>query len=314
MVTVQQRGLGKGLSALIGENNLRSSAAKPDGEVLTREEKGTQLRELGLDALQAGKYQPRSRFTEEELRELSVSIAKNGIMQPIVARYEESSGKYEIIAGERRWRAARMARLETVPVLVRELTDQQALELALVENIQRKDLTPLEEATGYQRLMDEFSYTQEQLAQTVGKSRSHVANLLRLLSLPQEVATMLDEGLLSMGHARALLTAGDPVGLAQRIVDGDLSVRAAEDLARNAAGTEKQFRPRSGTPPVKREQRAGGDVHKDADILALEDNLSENLGLKVSINDRGQHGEIVLQYTSLSQLDEILKKLGGGML
>jgi ParB family transcriptional regulator, chromosome partitioning protein len=295
-----QRGLGKGLSALISENYTQP-AAKPQEK---EKSASAGINSLALSKLHAGKYQPRTHFNEEALSELADSIQKNGLMQPVIVRPSgKQSGKFEIVAGERRWRAAKMAGLSDISVIIREINDQQALELALVENIQRQDLSPLEEAAGYQRLIDEFSYTQEELASTVGKSRSHIANLLRLLALPAEVKQMLESGELTMGHARALLGAPDPVALAREIVSRGLNVRQAEEVSRTVQGNEKKTVTRAGS-----QRRNPGN--KDPDIIALEESLSENLGLRVSINDRGQSGEIVLAYDSLAQLDEILRKLG----
>ena len=303
MATITQRGLGKGLSALIPENYVQPAASKPStdaaGGVYT----------LAVSKLHTGKYQPRGQFNETALAELAESICKNGIMQPIIVRPSgKHAGKYEIVAGERRWRAAQMAQLEQIPVIIRDIPDKQALELALVENIQRQDLSPLEEANGYQRLIEEFEYTQEELASTIGKSRSHIANLLRLLSLPEEIKAMLDSGDLTMGHARTLVGVPDAVALARAIVKKGLNVRQAEQASRTAQGVEKKTVSRGNSngsyhPPV----------NKDPDILALEETLSENLGLKVSINDRGSSGEIVIAYDSLNQLDEILRRLGDGI-
>lgn len=303
--TTQARGLGKGLSALISENAGKSSASSSPAVV-------SGINHVPHTRLHPGQFQPRTHFDEGALTELSESIQKNGIMQPIIVRPGAGS-KLEIVAGERRWRAAKLAGLETVPVIIREISNKQALELALVENIQRRDLGPLEEALGYQRLIEEFDYTQEELAGTVGKSRSHIANLLRLLSLPDEVKAMLEKGDITMGHARALLTSDNPVELAHQIAKKGLNVRQAESFSKGA-GTrtkeagEKSSHPKS--PAAYRHPQAGG--FKDPDILALEETLSENLGVKVSIYDRGQSGEIVLTYDSLSQLDEILKRLGEG--
>src|SRR5689334_18012842 len=214
-MTAKKR-LGKGLSALISENYVQPGA---NVKVVEKTSGGVGgLSVLPLTKLHAGKYQPREHFETESLEELAASIKKNGIMQPILVRpSEKQAGKYEIIAGERRFRAAKLAKLEEVPVLVRAINDQQALEMALVENIQRQDLSPLEEAAGYERLIEEFKYTQEKLASTIGKSRSHIANTIRLLGLPAEVKKMIEKGQLTAGHARALLNAPDPLALAQDI-------------------------------------------------------------------------------------------------
>lgn len=312
-ITQKQRGLGKGLSALISENYTQpvptSTEKAPSGAPKALADAAGGVYTLPFEKLHAGKYQPRSQFDDAALAELAESIRKNGIMQPIIVRpSSKQAGNYEIVAGERRWRASQLAGLKQVPVIIREIPDKQALELALVENIQRQDLSPLEEANGYQRLIEEFDYTQEELAQTIGKSRPHIANLLRLLALPDEVKAMLDAGQLTMGHARALLSAPNPIELAHAIVKRGLNVRQAEQASREVQGVAKKSAPRGNSPRQSAAPAQSGE--KDPDILALEETLSENLGLRVSINDRGQSGEIVLAYDSLSQLDEILRRLG----
>lgn len=320
MATITQRGLGKGLSALISENY--SQTATPEkvagkGKAAAAEEQknsaemASGVYTLPVGKLHPGKYQPRTQFSDQAISELADSIRKNGIMQPIIVRVSgKHEGKYEIVAGERRWRASQMAGLEQVPVIIRDIPDKQALELALVENIQRQDLSPIEEANGYQRLIEEFEYTQEELSGVIGKSRSHVANLLRLLSLPEEVRDMLEKDELTMGHARTLIGAPNAVDMARDIVRKGLNVRQAEQMSRDSQGVEKRSVTR-GT----RTAPAGGhhSGSKDPDILALEETLSENLGLRVSIIDRGQNGEITLSYESLSQLDSILRRLGEGL-
>jgi ParB family transcriptional regulator, chromosome partitioning protein len=305
MATITQRGLGKGLSALIPDTiSHNPTPAKSSAEAASG------VYTLAVSKLHSGKYQPRTQFSEEALSELAESIRKNGIMQPIIVRVSgKQAGKYEIVAGERRWRAAQLAKLEQVPVIIRDIPDKQALELALVENIQRQDLSPIEEANGYQRLIEEFEYTQEELSSVIGKSRSHIANLLRLLSLPDEIRTMLEQNELTMGHARALIGVPGAVELARDIVRKGLNVRQVEQVSRDMQGLEKRSvtrAPRNGTMS----HRNGS---KDPDIIALEETLSENLGLRVSINDRGQSGEITIGYDSLSQLDEVLRRLGDGV-
>jgi len=308
MATITQRGLGKGLSALISENSSPAAAGnKSKSSPAADTHAGVYT--LAVSKLHAGKYQPRSQFNETALAELAESIRKNGIMQPIIVRASQKhNGKYEIVAGERRWRASQIAGLDEVPVIIRDIPDKQALELALVENIQRQDLSPIEEANGYQRLIEEFEYTQEELASTIGKSRSHVANLLRLLSLPDEIREMLEKNELTMGHARALIGVPNAVQLARDIIRKGLNVRQVEQASREVQGIEKRTVSRGG-------QRGAytSSANKDPDIIALEETLSENLGLKVSINDRGQSGEIVIAYDSLAQLDEILRRLGEGL-
>jgi ParB family transcriptional regulator, chromosome partitioning protein len=308
MSATKQKGLGRGLSALMGEE---ADAPATRAHTAPTNNRAGNLIELPITALKPGKYQPRSNFRLEQLQELADSIAHNGIMQPILARPLDNEGNYEIVAGERRWRAAKLADLQTIPVIVRELPDKLALELAIVENIQRADLSPVEEAAGYQRLIDEFDYTQEELAETVGKSRSHIANLLRLLNLPDELKDMLDTGELSMGHARALLGNKDAIKLAEEVVRKGLNVRQTEALSRRDPN-KPLGRPRKGIAP---QSAMPGTSHgaKDPDIIALEETLSENLGLKVSIDDQGSNGLISIQYTTLEQLDDILRRLGGSI-
>lgn len=278
---------------------------------------------LPVTALVAGKYQPRRHFADDSLAELADSIERHGLMQPIVVRPLAVAGKFEIIAGERRFRAAKLAKLTEVPVIIRDVTDEEALELALIENIQRADLNPLEEAAGYQRLMDEFGYTQEKLAPVVGKSRSHIANLLRLLKLPESIKRRIDSGELTMGHARALLMAKNPEELAKKIIEIGLSVRQAEDLAKGAVQPQTSMEqgggaaianhPASHAMGGQRSARDGAPS-KSEDVLQLEEMLANNLGLRVSISQRsGQAGEVVIGYDTLVQLDEILRRLGGSI-
>lgn len=291
----QAKGLGKGLSALMSD--VVEPAVKEAADTT-----------LNIDQLVAGKYQPRRQFADDTLHELADSIEKNGIVQPILVR-ELANGKYEIIAGERRFRAAKLAKLKEVPVVIRRMEDAQALEVALIENIQRQDLNPLEEAQAYERLMKEFNHTQEKLAQSVGKSRSHIANLLRLLGLPEKVKKRIDSGELSMGHARALVNAKDPAALAEQIIAEGLSVRQAEALAKGITlaqvKEEAPEKPRSSKPSSAR---------INEDVAQIEQMLSDNLGLKVSIAQRGKHaGDVTVRYNNLAELDEILRRLGGGV-
>ena len=319
MSTATARGLGKGLSALMGEGASFSSKPvmeTPSSPAMIDKPAATNM--LPIGALVAGKYQPRHHFDAEALAELTDSIEKHGIMQPIVVR-ALAAGKYEIIAGERRFRAATLAKLTEVPVIVREVSDAQALELALIENIQRADLNPLEEAAAYQRLMDEFGYTQEKLAPVVGKSRSHIANLLRLLKLPDSIKRRIDSGELTMGHARALLMAQDPENLAQKIVAIGLSVRQAEDMAKGIvapAPASETAPPKTGNaaPHAAQQKPYAATAQKSDDVLQLESMLADSLGLGVSINTtNGQAGEVVIRYETLMQLDEILRRLGGNI-
>lgn len=291
------RGLGKGISALLEDDFVPSVAAAdaPVGQVAIKE-------------IRAGKFQPRRHFDQTSLDELADSIRQKGVMQPLVLRPIDDGG-YEIVAGERRFRASQMAGLGFVPAVIRALTDQEALEIALIENVQRRDLSALEEGEGYARLMDEFGYTQEELAKSLGKSRSHIANLLRLLNLPDEVRALLEQDKLSMGHARALLSSTAPLEHANRIIADNLSVRQTEMLVQGkldgAAATKPKLKAVGTYVP------AAAPAHKDEDITALEEALSQNIGLKVEIFDRGQKGTVVISYDSLASLDDILRRLGG---
>ncbi|HEV2264259.1 MAG TPA: ParB/RepB/Spo0J family partition protein [Stellaceae bacterium] len=289
---IEKRGLGRGLSALLGED---ASAPERDAAAPA---KGT--RTVAIDQIYPGWFQPRRNFDESELSALVESIVAQGILQPLLVRpHPKFAGAFEILAGERRWRAAQRAHLHEVPVLVKEIGDREALEIALVENIQRSDLNAIEEAQGYKRLIDEFGHTQEALATALGKSRSHIANLLRLLMLPQEIKDMVADGRLSMGHARALvgLEAEKALALAQTIVRDGLSVREAERAAKPPE--ETQF--------VTSKPRGGR--RRDANIVALERELSEALGLKVEIAFDGKRGALTIRYASLDQLDDVLNKL-----
>lgn len=283
-------GLGRGLSALLGE----------EAEDYASLDKVRDTKDVPVELLRPNRFQPRSYFDDEKLDELVESIREKGILQPIVVRrYPGDPGQYEIIAGERRWRAAQRARLHKVPVVLKEFSDAEALEVAIIENIQRADLSAVEEARGFERLMEEFGHTQEQLGQIVGKSRSHVANMLRLLALPVSVQDMLADGQISMGHARALIGAPDPEALARKIVSDNLTVRDVEDMARGER--VKQSRPRKG--------KASADG-KDPDILALERDLTQTTGLKVSLSDNGQgRGSVRIEYRDLDQLDELCRRL-----
>jgi ParB family chromosome partitioning protein len=285
MMAEKRRNLGRGLSALLGED---TSPAQAGG-----------ARQIAIEKLHPGRYQPRRTMGEAELQDLAQSIRELGVLQPILVREDpDRPGNYEIIAGERRWRAAQLAQLHEVPVLVKVLSNKETLEVALVENLQREDLSPLEEAVGLQRLMDEFGHTQEALAKAVGKSRSHVANMLRLLGLPDAVKAMVDKGDLSAGHARALLSAAAPEALARQVVDQGLSVRQTEQLVQRAAA-------------VKSSGARRGPKEKDADTRALETDLSDLLGLRVAIAAKGREGSVTLYYKSLDQLDGLLQRLSG---
>ncbi|TMM53031.1 ParB/RepB/Spo0J family partition protein [Sulfitobacter sabulilitoris] len=249
--------------------------------------------------------QPRKRFEQGDLDDLAASIKEKGVIQPLIVRARDG-GNFEIVAGERRWRAAQLAQLHELPVIVRSFTDVEVLEVAIIENIQRADLNPIEEAAGYRQLMDKFGHTQEKMAEALGKSRSHIANLLRLLNLPGSVLDMVREGELSSGHARALITSSNPEKLARQIVEGGLSVRATEALVKKeqSAADDNIF----GKP-----DKTARAAEKDADTKALEGDLSANLGMKVVLNHKpGQeNGAMTLHYTSLEQLDELCRMLTG---
>jgi len=276
--------LGRGLSSLLGDDE----RVEPVKETACA---------VPVDFLQPGRFQPRRHFDAGAIASLVDSIRRRGILQPILVRpLAEQPGRYEIIAGERRWRAAQQAQLPEVPIIVRELSNKEALEVGLVENLQRQDLSPLEEAEGYSRLVEEFQHTQEELAQAVSKSRSHVANTMRLLALPDPVKKMLDHGTLSAGHARALLGAQEPVKLAQSIVSRGLNVRQTEKLVQNEGGKT-----------VRKAEHAAH--HRDADLIALERDISNRLGVKVRLSFGGQRGELTIYYGSPEQLDDILLRL-----
>lgn len=291
--------LGRGLAALIGDD-----AAYAAGEVETGDPGGHGVREVPIEYLRANPFQPRHMFRPADLEELTASIKAKGILQPIVVRpVSAEANAYEIVAGERRWRAAQAAQLHQVPVLVKELSDAESLEIAIIENVQRADLNAVEEAAGYERLIDQFGYTQDQLSKIIGKSRSHVANSLRLLSLPGSVQALIEEGKLTAGHARPLIGHAEAELLARRIVAKGLSVREAEALTRKPAkkGEGQGVGPGAG---------AGSGQEKDADTRALEANISDALGLKVAIVHHGDKGgEVRVHYKTLEQLDEICRRL-----
>lgn len=280
---VQKKRLGRGLAALIGDDASEDSLVQD----------ARSLRHLPIELIHANPANPRRNFDEAALEELAASIREKGLLQPIVVR-PRPDGEYEIVAGERRWRAAQRAAVHDVPVLIREFSDAEALEIALIENIQRADLNPLEEAKAYDQLLERFQYTQQQLADAIGKSRSHVANTLRLLQLPEALRRLVESGQLTAGHARTLVTADSPTELADQIMKLGLSVREAEELARRS--------------PAGKPRRLAQE--KDADTAALEKTLSEALGLKINIrhNSSGS-GTLTITYRSLEQLETVCRKL-----
>ncbi len=291
MATAKKRGLGRGLASLLGEEEGATQAQSSQSSVRAD-------RQVPIEKLHPSRVQPRLRFDPDALAALADSIRQQGVIQPILVRnHDEKPGEFEIVAGERRWRAAQQARLHEVPIVLRALSDSEALEVAIVENVQRQDLDPVEEGEGYHRLMQEFGHTQEDVARLIGKSRSHVANTLRLLALPGEVKEMISEGRLSAGHARTLLSSEDPTSLAREIIAKGLNVRQAEALAK------------AGKPRGPRAAPTGGA--KDPDTLRLEESLSENLGLKVTIEGKGESGRLSVHYSTLEQLDSLLAKLNG---
>ncbi|RVT83462.1 ParB/RepB/Spo0J family partition protein [Rhodobacteraceae bacterium CCMM004] len=288
----ERRGLGRGLSALMADVPLAAEDGVAGAPVPLDDR-------VAIELLRPNPDQPRRTFKPDELEELAASIRENGIIQPLIVRPDpQADGRYEIVAGERRWRAAQMAQLHDVPILVREFSDSEVLEVAIIENIQRADLNPIDEAAGYRQLMEKFDRTQDQMAQALGKSRSHIANLLRLLKLPDEVQEMVTRGELTAGHARALITAPDPLTLAQTVVRKALSVRETERLAARAETPSK-------APTPKRE--------KDADTRALEQDLAASLGMPVTLDHRagGESGRLVISYTSMDQLDDLCRLLSG---
>lgn len=287
------RGLGRGLSALMADVNTEPA---PSADVAVSRSDTL----VPIESLVANPDQPRRTFVEEDLADLTASIKEKGILQPLIVRKLDDSS-YEIVAGERRWRAAQRAQLHDVPVLIRDLNDTEVLEIAIIENIQRADLNALEEAAGYRQLMDKFGHTQEKMAEALGKSRSHIANLLRLLNLPDDVQEYVRDGHLSAGHARALITSDNASVLAKDVVGKGLSVRATEALVKKK---EKQKE----APSTPRSKKA---VEKDADTKALEDDLSAALGMKVSLEHKpgGESGQMIIKYETLDQLDDLCGRI-----
>ncbi|MDO5612584.1 MAG: ParB/RepB/Spo0J family partition protein [Paracoccus sp. (in: a-proteobacteria)] len=281
-----KRGLGRGLSALMADVDLVNDTSTPAPD----------RRQIPIEQLTANPDQPRRQFDAEALNELAESLKARGVLQPLIVRqHPNDAGLYQIVAGERRWRAAQIAQLHELPVIIRDLSDTEVLEIALIENIQRADLNPMEEAASFRQLMDRFGHTQEQLAEALNKSRSHIANLLRLLNLPDPVQSYVREGKLTAGHARALITAPNPVQMARQVIDRGLSVRETEAMARKKS-----------EPSAPRSPR----LEKDADTRVLEADLSAHLRMKVQINHHGQDGgQMVITYRDLDQLDQLCRML-----
>ena len=280
---IQKKGLGRGLSSLMGDVEI------PLNETSN---KSSDTR-IPISKLRANPLQPRRLFNKESINELAASIKSKGLVQPILVRpSEKNPGDYEIIAGERRWRAAQIAQLHEMPAVIKNLNDVESLEIAIIENVQRSDLTVIEEAAGYKKLIESYGHTQEQLSEIVGKSRSHVANIMRLLTLPQSIQDMITEGKISAGHARAIMNSAFPEKLAEKIVSENLSVREAESIAKQGKNQIKKVR------------------LKDPDTVDLENSLSQKLGLNVEINHKGnQGGHIKIDYKNLDQLELVTQKL-----
>jgi ParB family chromosome partitioning protein len=302
----EHKRLGRGLAALIGDVDEDPSAS----QALSSSEPPRRPRRAPVESLKANPRNPRRTFRDEELTELAESIKERGIIQPIVVR-EAGDGTYEIIAGERRWRAAQRAGLHEVPIAIVDATDVQSLEFAIIENVQRADLNPIEEAAGYVALMEQCNHTQDQVAQIVGKSRPYVANMVRLLKLGEPVKMLVREGKLSAGHARLLVNQPNQLEVAMEVIEKGWSVRQLEqdmreDGARQAAEVRREWRDQQN--PIKPTRGVAG---KDADTRALERRLTDALGLEVTIDHRGEKGTLSVKYTDLDQLDAVIKKLGG---
>lgn len=279
----KKKSLGRGLSSLLGDDNVLDHPHKT-------------VKDMDITRLAPGPYQPRSHFNEDELVELSASIKEHGVIQPLLVR-EESGGRYAIIAGERRWRAAKMAGLTSVPIIVKNVTPSQALELGLIENIQRQDLSPIEEAEGYKRLIEEFKHTQDALAKLLGKSRSHIANLMRLLTLPEDVKTFVADGQLSVGHAKMLVGTENPSALAEQIIADKMNVRSAEIFIKDTSEVKKAKAPRAAP-------------FQDPELKIIADHITSRTGLKAQVVPTSQSaGRIVLTYTSLKDVDTFMASL-----
>lgn len=282
MTQAQKRRLGRGLAALIGDDVAEDTVV---ADVRT-------LKHVPIEMISANPLNPRKHFAEDDLEALAKSLREKGLLQPIVVRPKAGGTGYEIVAGERRWRAAQRASIHDVPVLIRELDDRETLEIALIENVQRADLNPLEEARAYKQLIDQYSYTQQQLADSIGKSRSHIANTLRLQTLPESVLMHIETGTLSAGHARTLVAADSPQELAEKIIALGMTVRQAEDLTRNTSPKAKRSIP-----------------EKDADTRAMEKAIADALGLHASLNHKGEGGQLIITYKTFDQLDNVFRRL-----
>ncbi|WP_375611338.1 ParB/RepB/Spo0J family partition protein [Bartonella sp. AA9NXGY] len=292
---LSKKRLGRGLAALIGDINLNNNIARSSSFDKLNESGSLSERFISIESISCNPHNPRRHFTETELDNLTQSIRQHGVVQPVIVRpLRDHPHRFELIAGERRWRAAQRANLSQLPVIIRDVDDKTALELAIIENVQRADLNPIEEAKGYEMLLNEHDYTQVDLAQVIGKSRSHVANTLRLLKLPEKVQQFLTDGQLSAGHARCLITVDDPQNLAEKIICEGLSVRQTEILAYEQAN-----------PKTKKRT----NTEKDAETKSLEKLLADVIGMKVIIRHGKKGGDLKIHYSSLEQLDEICRRL-----
>ena len=301
-MSVQEKKLGRGLSALLGEskNATRSlkSASIQDNEV-------NLINSIPISRVVAGIYQPRRRFSQEELKELSESIKENGLIQPILVRKSEENGHYEIIAGERRFRAVKMLGMPSIPAIIKKINNHEALELALIENVQRLDLTIIEEAAGYEKLMNDFSYTQDQVAKKTGKGRSHIANILRLLSLPGSVQVMLSEKSLSLGHAKVIANSNSPESLAKKILEDSLTVRDVEDIVR-----DEKIEKLKASPVIARQESKIKFINS-GEMTDIENRLSEVLesAVRISFNQFKNSGKVTVAFDDLAKIYGILEKL-----
>jgi ParB family transcriptional regulator, chromosome partitioning protein len=299
----EKRGLGRGLSALLADMQVSAEGSPTEFQAMGKGDQANLVRSVPIEDIHPNPGQPRRSFEEPLLRELAESISTQGVLQPLIVRPRPGSTGFEIVAGERRWRAAQLAQLHELPVIVRDFDDEAVLQVAIIENIQRSDLNPVEEARGYRQLIDQFGHTQERVSEAVGKSRSHIANLLRLLALPDDVLDLVASGSISSGHARALVTLENPSDLARQIVAKGLTVRDAEEMARRFG--------QGRTKTEKRAGRQGRQVEKDPDTMALERDLALNLGMGVSIYHEpgGERGTLKVYYNTLDDLDRVCRAL-----
>ncbi|MBU6339416.1 MAG: ParB/RepB/Spo0J family partition protein [Rickettsiales bacterium] len=299
-----EKKLGRGLSALLGESKSKKTEIVQNPNVKA----GDVVEMIAINKIIAGIYQPRKNFNHDEIDELANSIKENGLIQPIILRKADEKDHYEIIAGERRFRASKIAGLAKIPSIIRKINNHEALELAIIENVQRSDLSVIEEATGYKQLIEEFSYSQEQVAKRVGKSRSHITNLLRLLTLPQMTRELLDKKLISMGHAKVIINSNDPEKLSQKIVDESLSVRNVEDLVRD----EKVEKIKNNTLLVRTESKI--KFVNTAQLTKIENELSELLKMeaKISYNSLKNKGKITIKFSEIEEIQQLIENIKNG--